>query len=190
MPLRRLAVNRGLNVVFLVCATKLHATVSSSIYFIPHNAAYQFHQAVPPNSTLQYAQAIPPTPSLQYPQSIFTLQYPQSISSSSYGMYPQYYEERQQFPMYHRQSSSNYSVSMPFQGQQPNHQQQNAAVQAGELNISPEMKVCENLEPEQQSLTSMIGSLKTSSLKYLQRHSLRAFLQASMHISMTVLVLV
>ncbi|CAH8381273.1 unnamed protein product [Eruca vesicaria subsp. sativa] len=118
---------------------------------IPHNAAYQFQQAVPPN----YAQAIPPSPSLQYPQSIppgSTLQYPQSISSSSYGMYPHYYEERQQFPMYHQHSSSNYSVSMPFQGQQPNHHpgttQQSAPVQSGELNIKPEMKVRETIEPE------------------------------------------
>ncbi|XP_048614127.1 uncharacterized protein LOC106396481 [Brassica napus] len=119
---------------------------------IPHNAAYQY----PPNSTLQYAQVIPPSPSLQYPQSIppgSTLQYPQSISSSSYGMYPEYYEERQQYPMYHQQGSSNYSISMPFQGQQPNHQQQNAAVQAGELNISPEMKVSENIEPENRQNT-------------------------------------
>ncbi|KAJ0257137.1 putative Ser/Thr protein kinase [Hirschfeldia incana] len=120
---------------------------------IPHNAAYQFQQAVPPNSTLQYAQVIPPSPSLQYPQSISTLQYPQSISSGSYGMYPQYYEERQQFPMYHQHSSSNYSMPMPFQGQQPNHHpssttQQYAAVQVGELNLKPEMKVSENIEPE------------------------------------------
>ncbi|KAG2323877.1 hypothetical protein Bca52824_006605 [Brassica carinata] len=110
---------------------------------IPHNAAYQFQQAVPPNSTLQYAQVIPPSPSLQYPQSILqgsTLQYPPSMSSSSYGMYPQYYEERQQFPVYHEHR------------QQPNHHpgttQQNAAVQAGELNMKPDMKVRENIEPE------------------------------------------
>uniref|UniRef100_M4EBB3 Protein kinase domain-containing protein n=1 Tax=Brassica campestris TaxID=3711 RepID=M4EBB3_BRACM len=123
---------------------------------IPHSAAYQY----PPNSTRQYAQVIPPSPSLQYPQSIppgSTLQYPQSISSGSYGMYPQYYEERQQYPMYHQQGSSNYSISMPFQGQQPNHQQQNAAVQAGELNISPEMKVCENIEPENRQNTPPQG---------------------------------
>ncbi|ESQ35187.1 hypothetical protein EUTSA_v10006624mg [Eutrema salsugineum] len=121
---------------------------------IPHNAAFQYQQAVPPNSTLQYAQSIPPSPSLQYPQSILpssTLQYPQSISSTPYGIYPQYYEERQQFPMHHEHSSSNYSISMPFQGQpypHPGITQQNAAAQAGELNIKPEMKVRENIEPE------------------------------------------
>ncbi|KAJ4915935.1 Protein kinase superfamily protein with octicosapeptide/Phox/Bem1p domain [Raphanus sativus] len=124
----------------------------------PLNAAYQFqHQAVPPNSTLQYAQVIPPNPSLQYPQSILpgsTLQYPQSISTSSYGMYPQYYES-QQFPMHYGPGS----ISMPFQGgQQPNHHpgittQQNAAVHTGELNITPEMRVGENVEPENRQNT-------------------------------------
>ncbi|CAH2037390.1 unnamed protein product [Thlaspi arvense] len=125
---------------------------------IPHNAAFQFQQAVPPHSTLQYAQSIPPSPALQYPQSVLpspTLQYPQSISSSSYGIYPQYYEERQQFPMHHEHSSSNYSISMPFQGQpypHPGITQQNAAVQAGDLNIKPEMKVRENVEPENRQI--------------------------------------
>ncbi|XP_013710843.2 uncharacterized protein LOC106414805 [Brassica napus] len=118
---------------------------------IPHSAAFQFQQAVPPSSTLQYAQSIPPNPSLQYPQSI-PLQYPPSVSPSSYGMYPQYYDERQQFPMHPEHSSSNYSISMPFQGQQPYPYpsviQQNAAVQGRELNIKPEMRVRENVEPE------------------------------------------
>uniref|UniRef100_A0A1J3IYN0 Serine/threonine-protein kinase EDR1 n=1 Tax=Noccaea caerulescens TaxID=107243 RepID=A0A1J3IYN0_NOCCA len=121
---------------------------------IPHNGPFQFQQAVPPNPTLQYAQSIPPSSTLQYPQSILpnsTPQYPQSISSSSYGVYPQYYEERQQFPMHHEHTSSNYSISMPFQGQPyppPGITQQNAAVQAEDFNIKPETKVRENIEPE------------------------------------------
>ncbi|CAH8321443.1 unnamed protein product [Eruca vesicaria subsp. sativa] len=121
---------------------------------IPHNGAFQFQQAVPPSSTLQYAQSIPPSPSLQYAQSIppgSTLQYPPSVSPSSYGMYPQYYEERQQFPMHH-EHSSNYSIPIPYQGQPYAHpsviQQNAAAVQGRELNIKPEMKVRENIEPE------------------------------------------
>ncbi|CAN8293111.1 unnamed protein product [Cochlearia groenlandica] len=109
---------------------------------IPHNAAFQYQQAVPTNPTLQYAQSIPPSSSIQYPQ---------SISASSYGIYPQYYDERQQFPLHHELSSSNYSISVPFQGQpypHPGITQQNPAVQAEELYIKPETKVHENIEPE------------------------------------------
>ncbi|KAL0699560.1 hypothetical protein Bca4012_055682 [Brassica carinata] len=133
---------------------------------IPHSAAFQFQPAVPPSSTLQYAQSIPPSPSLQYPQSIppgSILQYPPSVSPSSYGMYPQYYEERQQFPMHHEHNSSNYSVSIPFQGQpypHPSVIQQNAAVQGRELNVKPEMKVRENIEPEYRQNPPQVDSLE------------------------------
>ncbi|KAJ4890057.1 Protein kinase superfamily protein with octicosapeptide/Phox/Bem1p domain [Raphanus sativus] len=131
---------------------------------IPPHAAFQFQQAVPPSSTLQYAQSIPPSPSLQYPQSVLpgsTLQYP----PSSYGMYPQYYEERQQFPMHHEHSSSNYSISIPFQGQPYPHPggaiQQNAAVQGREVNVKPEMRVRENnIEPESRQNPPQVDNLE------------------------------
>ncbi|XP_010472816.2 PREDICTED: uncharacterized protein LOC104752394, partial [Camelina sativa] len=123
---------------------------------IPHNGAFQFQQAVPPNATLQYAQSIPPSPSIQYPQPILpnsSLQYPQSIiSSGSYGIYPQYYGEREQFPMqHHDHNSSNYSIPMPYQGQpypHPGITQQNAPVQVEEPSKKPETKVRDYVEPE------------------------------------------
>ncbi|CAN8312298.1 unnamed protein product [Cochlearia groenlandica] len=120
---------------------------------VPLNGAIQFQQAVPQNSALQYAQSVPLTP-LQYPQTILpgsTVQYPPPISSNSYGVYPQCYEERQQFPVHQDQGSSNFSISIPFQGQPyplPGITRQSPGMQAGELNIKPETKVSENVEPE------------------------------------------